>query len=277
MRIIDCFTFYNELDILEYRLSLLYPNVDYFVLSEATKTHRGNPKPLFFRENKERFSRFLDKIVYVLDEDLVENPIVSPNQKRDDGVWKNENHQRNALNRGIEQIVLYSNDLIMISDVDEIPDIQTILENREAIVQNRYIGLIQDFYYYHLTCKNPEKWSEAKVMTYSYYCHILNKTPQICRMHDHHLQVNGYLYRGGWHLSYFGNAETIRNKIMQFGHQEFNHPEYTQTESILKKIKNNEDLYSRPYEKWITVPLQQNDYLPPNYEKFMNVFFPAGF
>lgn len=276
MKIVDCFTFYNELDLLYYRLSLLYPHVDYFVLSEATKTHRGNSKPLFFGENKDRFSLFLDKIIYVLDEDLVENPIVSPNHKRDDGVWRNENHQRNALNRGIEQLVLDSDDLIIISDVDEIPDIQTILDNRQAIVQTQYVGLIQDFYYYHLTCKNPEKWSEAKVMTYSYYCNQLKRVPQICRMHNY-FQVNGYLYRGGWHLSYFGNAETIRNKITQFGHQEFNHPEFTETETIMKKIKNNEDLYSRPHEKWITVSLQQNDYLPPNYDNFMNVFFPAGF
>ena len=37
--IYDCFTFFNELDILELRLQLLYDVVDKFVLVESTKTH----------------------------------------------------------------------------------------------------------------------------------------------------------------------------------------------------------------------------------------------
>ena len=55
MKIYDCFTFYNELDLLEIRLNILLPSVAYFVLVESTKTYSGVRKKLFFNENKERF------------------------------------------------------------------------------------------------------------------------------------------------------------------------------------------------------------------------------
>lgn len=54
--IIDCFTFFNELDVLEIRLRELDGVVDRFVLVEATLTHQGKPKPLLYAENKERFA-----------------------------------------------------------------------------------------------------------------------------------------------------------------------------------------------------------------------------
>ena len=57
MEVYDCFIFYNELDLLEIRLKTLDSVVDHFVLVEATKTHRGKDKPLYFEENKERFKK----------------------------------------------------------------------------------------------------------------------------------------------------------------------------------------------------------------------------
>ena len=63
MKIIDCFTFYNEFKLLNYRLSILYPIVDYFIIVESNLTHSGSDKPFYFDENKERYSKFLDKII----------------------------------------------------------------------------------------------------------------------------------------------------------------------------------------------------------------------
>ena len=51
----DCFSFFNELDLLEIRLNVLKDVVDKFVLVEATRTHTGRPKPLYYEENKARF------------------------------------------------------------------------------------------------------------------------------------------------------------------------------------------------------------------------------
>ena len=64
--IYDCFMFFNELDVLEIRLNELYHAVDKFILVEATKTHAGKDKTLFFNENKQKFSKFLDKIQHII-------------------------------------------------------------------------------------------------------------------------------------------------------------------------------------------------------------------
>jgi len=66
--------------------------------------------------------------------------------------------------------------------------------------------------------------------------------------------------RGGWHLSYFGTPEFISNKIQNFSHQEFNDPEYTNTDKIIYRIENGIDLFDR--NKLNKISLYENDYLP---------------
>lgn len=82
----DCFTFFNELDLLEIRLEELSSVVDWFVLVEATRTFSGRPKPLYFEENKERYSKFLHKIVHVKLGYMPEKP---------SSAWELEAFQRN--------------------------------------------------------------------------------------------------------------------------------------------------------------------------------------
>ena len=68
MKIFDSFLFYNELDVLELRLNILNDVVDYFVLSESPMTLSGNPTPLLYLENKEKFSKFNHKIIHNITE-----------------------------------------------------------------------------------------------------------------------------------------------------------------------------------------------------------------
>jgi beta-1,4-mannosyl-glycoprotein beta-1,4-N-acetylglucosaminyltransferase len=109
-RLFDCFTFFNELDLLELRLLELDPLVHRFVLVEAPQTFTGLPKPLHFKLNRDRFERFLPKIVYV---ELEEFPasLVS--------AWDREYFSRRAIMRGLTGAA--PDDLVLISDVDEIP------------------------------------------------------------------------------------------------------------------------------------------------------------
>ena len=65
MKIIDCFIFYNELDLLTYRLNLLNNIVDYFIIVESTHTFVGKEKKLFFDENKHLFENFNNKIIFL--------------------------------------------------------------------------------------------------------------------------------------------------------------------------------------------------------------------
>jgi beta-1,4-mannosyl-glycoprotein beta-1,4-N-acetylglucosaminyltransferase len=65
--------FFNELDLLELRLNILDPYVDYFVISEATITFSGKAKPLYYLENKIRFKKFEDKIIHNIVNDTPNN------------------------------------------------------------------------------------------------------------------------------------------------------------------------------------------------------------
>ena len=91
--IYDCFSFFNELDLLEIRLNVLKDVVDKFVLVEAGETHTGKPKPLYFKENEARFAAFRDRIIYVAIERFPEVCTTS---------WARENWQRNAIAEGLK-------------------------------------------------------------------------------------------------------------------------------------------------------------------------------
>ena len=165
MKIIDTFIFYNELEILYYRLSTLYNYVDTFVLVEATLTFKGNPKPLYYAENKERFKMFANKIVHVVVQDLIPNAKYDANHLFQDDVWKNERYQRNCIDCGIQTLQLSDHDFIMVSDVDEIPNMVQLMQvvyivscmsNHEK--NGLALSLEQDMYYYNLTSKQQTRW-----------------------------------------------------------------------------------------------------------------------
>ena len=113
--IFDCFTFLNELDLLEIRLRELYDTVDYFVLVEAPITFSGNPKPLYYEDNKQRFKQWSAKIIHVIPTDLPTGP----------NAWEREDASREHFKVAIDNFNgnwrLTRDDIITICDVDEIP------------------------------------------------------------------------------------------------------------------------------------------------------------
>jgi beta-1,4-mannosyl-glycoprotein beta-1,4-N-acetylglucosaminyltransferase len=249
------------MDMLLYRLSLLYDIVDTFVLVEATLTHRGTPKRLFYNENKHLFRRFEDKIVHIIHTELNPNPIVNVSNRMDDDVWKNENDQRNAIDKGLLQLTLEPKDILIVGDVDEIPNPEVLRSIRANNYNIDYVSLSQDIYYYNLTVLNSQKWFLAKLVSYDYYVKQLGRVPQQCR----NIISKKCIERGGWHMSYFGDVNFIQNKLKQFSHQEFNEDKYTNVDEIQRKIDNKGDLFSRTDEKWIHIPIEQNQFLPTNY------------
>ncbi len=114
----DCFTFFDELDLLDVRLHELHSLVDYFVLVEARQTFQGNPKPLYYADNADRFRRYADKIIHIVIDFPGEGEDYNLNTKPLDGNWAREHYQRNQIARGLG--AARPDDLVILSDVDEI-------------------------------------------------------------------------------------------------------------------------------------------------------------
>lgn len=114
----DCFSFFNELDLLEVRLHELHALVDYFVLVEARQTFQGAPKPLYFAENADRFQRYSSKIIPIVVDFPETSDAFGLDTKPLDANWAREHYQRDQIRRGLAKAS--ATDLIIVSDVDEI-------------------------------------------------------------------------------------------------------------------------------------------------------------
>ena len=267
LKIIDCFIFYNELDLLTYRLNILNDVVDYFVLVESTHTFVGKEKPLFYQENKHLFEKFNNKIIHVIVDDF---PHKHPNIDFKNGEqWNNEKFQRNCISRGIHKLNLNSKDIITILDLDEIPNpnILTQIKTNDIAVS---INILQmDFYYYNLNSKMDHKWNHSKILTFEKY-NLLNIDCENIRFYTCPIINNG-----GWHLSYFGDNNFIKNKIENFSHQELNLELFTNQEKIQNRIKNKQDLFDRDI-KICHINIEDNDNLPPEYDIYLKNYYTNG-
>jgi beta-1,4-mannosyl-glycoprotein beta-1,4-N-acetylglucosaminyltransferase len=200
--IIDCFPFFNELDLLEIRLNELSNVVDHFVLVEANKTQSLKDKPFYFDENKERFKPFLDKIIHIK---LSECP------SNDRNLWTMENFQRNSVMLGLKQLNISSSDKIMISDMDEIPRAEAILNsiNNPDFKNLPAYTLDIDFYVYFMNLKAVNKiWNGTAIFNPG----LLNEY-SIQNIKDGKSIYPKYA-NGGWHFSWLGGYKSIRQKAL---------------------------------------------------------------
>ena len=151
--IYDCFSFFNELDLLEIRLNVLRDVVDRFVLVEAGETHTGKPKPFLFEENRARFAEFADRIEYVRIERFPAGH----------DAWWNENFQRNEILKGLAGA--NPDDVVMISDLDEIPRPEVVARLARQKGVWRFNHVSYGFYlnFIDLRCRNM---CGTKMMSY---------------------------------------------------------------------------------------------------------------
>jgi hypothetical protein len=209
----------------------------------------------------------MDKIIHIIDEDLKPDAQLDIKNFLKDDIWKNENHQRNSIHKGIQTLNMNPNDLLIISDADEIPNMVTIYE----FIENKtiyYTNIVQDMYYYNLTSKQRDIWCYSRIVCYDWYVQKFNCSPQICREY----RSDSFIYKGGWHLSYFGDSRFIQNKLKQFAHQEFNQEKYTSIENIEENMKNRIDLFNRKGVDYMYIPIEKNNNLPPLYEKYLSKY-----
>lgn len=252
-RIYDAFTFYNELDLLDLRLHHLDGLVDGFILCEATTTHAGNYKPMFFYENRARYEAFLPKIEHVVVGDM---PPPVPNR------WTPENHQRNALIRGMDGI--RPDDIVLVGDVDEIIDIDLLMANLDKA---ETWGFQMPTYFYRFNGKVGS--ADICTLVTRRKC-IKEPGPHTSiRQHRHSYPI----VKGGWHFTYLGDEAHIVNKIQNFAHGDLDTEENRQR--VKDAIRDNFNWWM-PNEKFAPVPLERGkfpDYLVDNQDKFRELIY----
>lgn len=264
MKLIDCFIFYNELEMLKYRLEILYNVIDYFVIVESKYTFSGHKKILYYNENKEMFEKYNDKIIHIIEDTM---PYIYPNiNYNENQQWVNEQYPRNCITKGLEKIGIKNEDIFTITDLDEIPDPETMKKIRNKEIHVTINCLEQDMYYYNLNSKLINKWYHPKVMSYECFKNQELTFSQI------RMGFYSIIFNGGWHLSYFGDKYFIHNKIKNFAHQEFNNIEYNDLNKIQKNMDDSNDLFNRPDNPIDKISIQDNPYLPHQYETYLSKF-----
>jgi beta-1,4-mannosyl-glycoprotein beta-1,4-N-acetylglucosaminyltransferase len=236
--IYDCFTFFDELDLLEVRLNELSDVVDRFVLVEATQTFQGDPKPLHFQMNRSRFAAFEDKIIHVIVEFPDELP--KPFSKDFSQAWLREFYQRDQISRGL--VGAKASDLVIVSDVDEIIK----AEKLKTAIASRSAGMLTVFelslYNGFVDRKqNKDKWllgprliefcyfkSAQKLRLTKIFASRFMPGSVINRLHTRlwnflNCQIANNLVLiedAGWHLTSLGGWEAWRKKANSFAHEE---------------------------------------------------------
>lgn len=250
MKVYDLFNFFNEIETLRIRLEVLKDKVDYFCLTESTVTFSGKPKPLYFEENKHLFEDFKDRIIHnVVDDTPVTN--IS---------WEREIHQRNAMRRCVEGIV--TDDAIILSgDVDEIPNLDGLYKWYDG---KSLFHPLMDMYYYYLNNWREDNWFGTKVCSWEFMKNIPVDTLR-------NMKTTGYaVQKCGWHFSYIGGADRIRQKIDAFSDVDLNNP------VILGNLENhinaNTDIFFRG-QKMTPVPIDESfpAYIRNNQEKYKHL------
>ena len=261
MAIYDCFQYFNEDHIVDLRLNILNQYVDYFVISESTKTHQGKDKKINFDIKK--FSKFRDKIKFI----FADYKEIINFKKHTGGESPIEQHQRNSLIKGIEDAS--SEDLIILSDSDEIPDLTKLIEINN---NKKFIAFSQKMFMYKMNLQNIEEsnWIGSKITKKKNITTMQNlrnlkfKKYPFWRFDKKNLQT----IHGGWHFSFLQTPEQILKKIKSFSHGEFNIKNVNE-KNIEEKILKNQDIFGRGITlKKIELDSSYPNYILKNKEKF---------
>ena len=256
MKIYDCFMYYDEDLVADLRFNILNKYITEFIVVESKFTHSGEKRELLFDINK--YSKFKNKINYIVLENEPENletindkdSIDKKNSKYIMNALKRENFQRNAISRGLKKV--NPDDLILISDVDEIPDLSNLnLEN----INDEIILFKQNFYYYKFNLMLEDlPWLGTKACK-----HKILKSPQWLRnikdkkypfwrldilFSDKKYSNIKFVENGGWHFSNMKTPAEIEKKMRTYLH----HREYDINplgeEKIKQIIENKKSIYN---------------------------------
>jgi beta-1,4-mannosyl-glycoprotein beta-1,4-N-acetylglucosaminyltransferase len=264
-RIIDSFLFFQELDLLEVRLEYLYEKVDKFIILESCQTFTGGEKSFYFEDNKKRFEKYLDKIIYYKLEDFHDSyeSVIKFLKTRGDKAsgkvinileahthypkdtlhWVLDTYHRESLHIVYDMYLLHD-DIIILSDLDEIPS-HTVFDNIDANLKNKPIVCQQHEFKYFLNYYSNSSWLGSIFSKYKYIQDLSLNELRIDSKKVREVVEKREVKNGGYHFTSVGNIAEIRKKINSWGHQEFN------TKGIVNRLEYNietgQDIFEREY------------------------------
>ncbi len=262
-KVFDTFSFFNELDLLDLRFNILDPYVDFFIIIESPFTFSGLEKPLYFKENKKRYSKWDKKIInYVVDDypndeelcRLIELKGYAPEPHFHRAFYQKESIKKALLGMNPDK-----DDICYFGDADE------IWKPKE--IDDKIYKLNQLCYSYYLNNRSSEQWRGTVVTRYK---NIINGC-----LNEMRARPTNFLDDGGWHFSNLGGIEAVIKKIESYDHQEFNN--YETKSKIEERIRNNQDFLGRnhdylglPFKLWKE---EKNlpKYLLDNIEKYKHL------
>ena len=256
MKIFDCFMFFDEEQILDLRLNVLNEIVDFFVIVESIYTHRGEKRELIFDKNK--FSKFKDKIIYLIHDEIPKQvEMVNQNDSESEKNRKyimnavyRENSQRNYISQGIKEAE--KNDIILISDVDEIPKFENINIHE---ITNKIIMFKQYMFHYKYNLVLPNfKWTGTKavrkrnLISPQWLRNTKDRNYPIYRI-DTFFSKKKYnnikiIEDGGWHFSNIKTPKMLNHKFRSYLHHiEFDKAKINEND-IQKLINDKQAAYN---------------------------------
>ena len=261
MKIFDCFMYFDEDVILDLRLNTLNESIDYFVIVESNFTHKGDKRKLKF--NHDKFSKFKDKIIYLIyDKEPQGIETVNENESENEKSRKyifnaiyRENGQRNFIIEGLKNAE--DDDLILISDVDEIPNLKNInLKN----LNEKLIFFNQEMFYYKFNLKLPNySWVGTKACKKKYLKspqwlrNIKDKKYPFYRFDAFFSETKSsnirFINEGGWHFTNIKSANEIRHKLKSYLHHREFDVNPLSIDEIDNLIKNKQAIYDLKVDK----------------------------
>ena len=255
--------YFDEEVVLDLRLNTLDRYVDYFVIVESTFTHRGDRRNLKFDHKK--FEKFKDKIIYLTfdkEPDGIEAVYENDNEGEKSRKYilnaaKRENGQRDYIVNGLQKAS--SEDLILISDVDEIPNLEEInLDN----LKEKILMFQQDMFYYKFDLKLPNMvWSGTKgcrkkdLLSPQWLRNIKDKKYSLFRLDIIFSKIKynniKFIKNGGWHFSNIKSPKEIEHKLKSYLHHREFEEEPLSIDQIDGIIKNKQAIYDLKVDKTV--------------------------
>ena len=261
------FQFFNEFEILKLKLEELWNVVDYFVLSESNYTHSGKPKNFNFMKNEKEFKKYRHKILW---QGINDTPSDYINLKKTGDYWHDQvinklnaqthwdkniesygrdSFEKESLIRALGRFV-ENEDIVILGDCDEIPKASTVKLIIDNFDHNQIYHMQHDFYWYYMNIlKTDEQWLGNFVCSFETF-----KKNSFCEIRQN--KSGTFVLDAGWHFTYMGGVDRIKEKIESWGEQSLNQPHVKENlkENVKDTLRLKRDLFFRPA-NFVKVPI----------------------